>query len=303
MYVYVHAGGRQRHGQGAHGIRADGDPPFAYLFQYLGQKPAAHRAPVDVKALMGPGGLGQIPHPNAAENAHAAAACVHHHGFFRGFRPVYGKQRMLQAAVAKAVIDLFSVIDKSEGHPRIAQYHPGRQIVHQRPLIIGLFQKRAAHGHVIKQIPHYHRGPLRASGLFHGLFYSSVDFQPHAAGRALLPGGHLHVRYRRNGRQCLAPEAQGANVVQLFGGFQFRRGVVFEGQRHLGRRDAAAVVRHPQRIDAAVFDVDGHGGSPCVNGVFNQLLGHRRGAFHHLARGDAPHYGRIQYPDRHSISP
>jgi hypothetical protein len=66
--------------------------------------------------------------------------------------------------------------------------------------------------------------------------------------------------------------------------------------RFLGRH-TTAVVHHANEALASRLYVDDD--APCtgVNGVFAQLLDHRRGPFHHLASGDlVGHFGR-QYPD------
>ena len=59
-----------------------------------------------------------------------------------------------------------------------------------------------------------------------------------------------------------------------------------EGGGQLLRRDAAAVVRDADVGQAALFQLGGNGGGAGVKSVFQKLLAHGGGAFHHLAGGD-----------------
>ena len=53
----------------------------------------------------------------------------------------------------------------------------------------------------------------------------------------------------------LAPETQGADVVQVLLGNQLAGGVPLEGQGHLGGRNASAVVNYQDLVDAAGLDL------------------------------------------------
>jgi hypothetical protein len=64
-------------------------------------------------------------------------------------------------------------------------------------------------------------------------------------------------------------------------------GMAFEGQGHLGRAHAAAVVDHFKPANSPFEQADGYAGGACVNGVLDQLLESARRALDHLARGDA----------------
>ena len=52
------------------------------------------------------------------------------------------------------------------------------------------------------------------------------------------------------------------------------------------RGHTAAVIRDPQEGHAAVPDLDHDFGSPCVHGVFQQLLDGAGRTLHHFAGGD-----------------
>ena len=82
------------------------------------------------------------------------------------------------------------------------------------------------------------------------------------------------------------PRVPMASSLQIVLGAQLAGGVAEEGGLQLLRRDAAAVVGHPQKGHPPVGDLHRDGAGPRVNGVLHELLGHRRGALHHLAGGD-----------------
>ena len=59
----------------------------------------------------------------------------------------------------------------------------------------------------------------------------------------------------------------------------------------VGRDHAAAVVDHSHQAAAAALDLDDDGARAGVEGVLAQLLDHRRGPLHHLARRDLIDHG------------
>ena len=107
-----------------------------------------------------------------------------------------------------------------------------------------------------------------------------------------LAGQDIHPGHGGNSRQGLPPEAQGADGSQVPGGAQLAGGMAQKRRGQLLGRDAAAVVRHPQIGQAPVLHLCHDGGSPGVQGVFQQLLGHAGGPLHHLAGGDQVGYMR-----------
>ena len=120
---------------------------------------------------------------------------------------------------------------------------------------------------------------------------AKVDPSGHPPGstpltRAFLPGEHVQPADGGDGRQRLAPEAQGTNGRQISGGAHFAGGVAEEGGGQFLRRDAAAVVRHPDEGHAAALQLGHHGGRSGVYGVFDELLHDAGRPFHHLAGGD-----------------
>ena len=104
--------------------------------------------------------------------------------------------------------------------------------------------------------------------------------------RAGAAGEDVHPADGGDGRQGLSPEAQGADLAQILLAAELAGGMAQKGGGQLLRRDAAAVVRHPDKAHAAPLDLHHHGGGPGVDGVFHQLFHHAGRPFHHFAGGD-----------------
>ena len=139
---------------------------------------------------------------------------------------------------------------------------------------------------VVEQVPHTHGGALRAPGGRDLTGYAALQMQGRAAVGAPHTGENIQPRHGGDGRQRLAPETQRPDSRQVLRPAQLAGGVAQKRGRQLLRRDAAAVVRHPQVRHAAVLQLHGYGGRPGVQGVLQQLLAHAGGAFHHLAGSD-----------------
>ena len=100
------------------------------------------------------------------------------------------------------------------------------------------------------------------------------------------PGQHVHPADGGNSRQSLTTEAKGPDFSQILRRAELTGGVAQKGSGQLLRRDAAAVVCHPDQAHAAPLDLHHDGGGSGVDGVFHQLLYNGGGALHHLAGGD-----------------
>ncbi len=98
----------------------------------------------------------------------------------------------------------------------------------------------------------------------------------------------------------IAPEAEGMDVQQVravdLGGRMAR-----QRQRQITRRDAAAVVRHPDQGLAAVGIFHGDPARACVDGVLNEFLNSRCGPLDHLARRDTVDRGIVKLTDDRGI--
>ena len=91
---------------------------------------------------------------------------------------------------------------------------------------------------------------------------------------------------RRNRRQRFAAEPQRPDAVQVARCADLAGGVAQKRPGRLVRRNAAAVVRHPDVFGAAALDLHRDGSRASINRVFNQLFEHRRRTFNHLARSN-----------------
>ena len=147
---------------------------------------------------------------------------------------------------------------------------------------------------VVKEVTDQDGGALRGT---HG-----ADLLRHAAlqvqrGAGVCPGGageDVQPGHGGDGRQSLAPEAQGADAPQVLTLAELGGGVAQKGGGQLLGGDAAAVVGDPDEAHAAPLELHHHGGAVGVNGVFHQLLDHAGRPLHHLSGGDQVGHVGIQ---------
>ena len=158
-------------------------------------------------------------------------------------------------------------------------------------------------GGVEKQVPHGDDSALCRRGSLHSAGHAALQAERSSLATGLT-GADLHTAHSGDGRQSLAPEAQGADAPQVLPGAQLGGGVAQKGRGELSRGDAAAVVRHPDEAHAAPLDLHHHGGAARVDGVFHQLLDHAGRPLHHLASGDQLGDMAVQLLNvRHTLPP
>ena len=75
-----------------------------------------------------------------------------------------------------------------------------------------------------------------------------------------------------------------------------------KGQRNLVRADAAAIVRHPDKLAPALLDLHSNRRGLGVDGIFQQLLYHRGRALNDLPGGNLVDRVLIQDGNGHPIS-
>ncbi|MCY1300331.1 hypothetical protein D9M70_498920 [compost metagenome] len=114
--------------------------------------------------------------------------------------------------------------------------------------------------------------------------------------------GHGQARHRADGGQRLAPEAQAHHPLQVLEVADLAGGVAGQCQRQVVRRDAAAVVTHPQQLDAALFHLDVDAPGAGVQAVLQQFLDDRGGALDHLTGGDLVRQPRAQQLDARQLA-
>ena len=179
-----------------------------------------------------------------------------------------------------------------------------RQMLHQPRHSGGLgavlpheFQSRRG---IVEQVPDGDGSTLRGARLPHLTGHAALQVQGRAAARALLPSDNIHPADGGDGRQSLAPEAQGAYLPQVFGRAQLTGGMAQESRGQLAGGNAAAIVRHPDQAHAAPLDLYHHSGGPGVDGILHQLLHHAGRPLHDLAGGDqVRHMGCKLFNMRH----
>ena len=140
-------------------------------------------------------------------------------------------------------------------------------------------------GGIVKQVPHCDGSALRRTGFLNLSRHASLQGE-NGGVLPVGPRGNLHPADGGNGRQGLAPEAQGADGGQILRMPQFAGGVAEEGGGQFPGGNTAAVVSDPDEAHAAPPQFHHNGGGSGINGVFHQLLHHAGGALYHLACGD-----------------
>ena len=143
---------------------------------------------------------------------------------------------------------------------------------------------------VVKEVRHPDGGALRGALLPDRLHVSALTMDGGTYGILRPPGQHIHPADGGNGRQSLAAEAKGPDFGQILRRAELAGGVAQKGGGQLLRRDAAAVVRHPDQAHAAPLDLHHDGGGSGVDGIFHQLLHNGGRPLHHLACGDEVGY-------------
>ena len=179
-----------------------------------------------------------------------------------------------------------AVTDVPQGELRAAEGDLRHQGPHGGGLGgVGLHELQPGGG-VEKELPDGDGGALRAPGGLHLPGDAPLQVEAGPGLGPPLPGDHVQAADGGDGRQSLAPEAQGADSGQVLGRAELAGGVAEKGGGQLPGGDAAAVVGDPDQGHAAGADLHRHSGGPGVDGVLDELLDHAGGPLHHLAGGD-----------------
>src|SRR5574344_767228 len=83
-----------------------------------------------------------------------------------------------------------------------------------------------------------------------------------------------HLTDRSNGRQSFSTKTEGANTKQIRLTFYLTGGVTADGKRYFIRGNSLTVIRDLNHFKASLFNTNFNLTSPCVNGIFHQLLNH-----------------------------
>ena len=286
MDVDVHGGQGHCDMQHAGGEAPDHELVPVGLLQGCGDGLGADIAAVDKENLIGPGAAGGGGLGDVAGNAELLPFAVHRDHFPGGLTAQYRVDGCQQVPVAGGLELLLAVFDQPEGELRVGQgllldsAHNGGTLH-----AVALHEFHAG-GRVEKQIPDDDRGADRAARRLAGQELPAIQAQVTALEVFCGAGQQVHAAHGRGGGQGLAPEAQGADGLQVLLGPQLGGGVPQEGGLGVLTAHAAAVVRDPQQGHAAVLKLYGDGFGAGVDGVLHQLLDHGGGTFHDLAGGD-----------------
>ena len=146
-------------------------------------------------------------------------------------------------------------------------------------------------GDVVEQVAHGDVGAHGTGNLPRALVLGGGHGHFHAGLLCVGAGFQANFGHGGDGSQRLSTEAEGKDVVQVFGFLQFGCGVALEAQHGVVRRHAHAVVNDLDQGAAGIhhhyLDVRG----TRVYRILHQFLHHGSGALHHLSRGN--HVGDI----------
>ncbi len=111
-----------------------------------------------------------------------------------------------------------------------------------------------------------------------------MDFR--AGGLFVPPGDQRKLRDRCDAGKRLSPKAQSADRKEVIFIGDLAGGVSLDAEQGVVFFHAEAVVGDPDQGFSAPFHFDPDAPALGIDGVFQQLLDHRRRPFHHLAGGD-----------------
>ena len=191
-----------------------------------------------------------------------------------------------QLAIAGGNVLQLAFPDELDTDLRVAERHVTYVICHKGALAGVLFEELHAGGGVVEQILHPDGGAHSTGGRLPALLLAAGDA---VAGGKLVhlgAGEQLYPRYAGNGSQCLAPEPQRMDAVQVIRLFNFAGGVADEGRWDILGINTGAVIADLDQLYAAGLDAYGNLRCTGVDGVFQKLLDHRCRTLHHLTGGD-----------------
>ena len=209
-----------------------------------------------------------------------------------------------QLAIAGGNVLQLAFPDELDTDLRVAERHMTHVICHKGALAGVLFEELHAGGSVVEQILHPDGGAHSTGGRLPALLLAAGDA---VAGGKLVhlgAGEQLYPRYAGNGSQCLTPEPQRMDAVQVIRLFNFAGGVADESRWDILGINTGAVIADLDQLYAAGLDAYGDLRCTGVDGVFQKLLNHRCGALYHLTGGDQLRSMLIQnMDDCHGLFP
>ena len=177
-----------------------------------------------------------------------------------------------------------AVVGQGEGHRRMGEGDAFDGVGTVRKLGRFGLEEFAPRRRVVVKVAHLDH---RAGGQ-RGRLRLGVVVRSQAPGVAVVaaPTGQRQPGDGGDGGQGFAAKAHGGDAFEVSQRGDLGRGVAGQRQREVVAGDAAAVVGDADELDAALLELDLDGGAARVEGVLDEFLDHRGGAFDHLAGGD-----------------
>ena len=147
-------------------------------------------------------------------------------------------------------------------------------------------EELAACGDVAEEIAHLHACAGRRTAVGNLGEGAGVDDEAGAGFVVRAARDEGEARDGGDGRDCLAPEAEGVDVFDVVDVADLRRGLPLEGEKRIVARHSAAVVAHGHEVTSAgdYSDVDARRAG--VEGVLEQFLEDGRWPLDDLSGGD-----------------
>ena len=136
------------------------------------------------------------------------------------------------------------------------------------PLRFPFFQKLLSCGDCVKKVGNTQIGARRAGGGGSAGDAILADLNTDALGHIGLFGMQGDLCNSSNAGKCFAAKAVGLNLFQLVDLLNFAGRVPFKTELSILFVHAAAIIDDTQELLSTIFDVDGDGGCPGINAVF-----------------------------------
>ncbi|MNL13100.1 hypothetical protein D3C87_1339920 [compost metagenome] len=163
-------------------------------------------------------------------------------------------------------------------------------------------EKLASRRRVEKQVAHFNRSAHRVGRWLHtGRHVPPLSLDLPGLIGVAGTGGQGQARDGADRCQGLAAKPQAHDLFEVFQVADLAGGVSRQGQRQVIGRNAAAIVAHPQQLDAAQLHIDVDALGAGVEAVFQQLLDHRRRAFNHFTGGNLVRQTRAEELDASAV--
>ena len=280
MHVHVHLGGGHREKKTIEGLRLPVKHVLVRLTHGVREGSVAHETTVDEEILRIALRFRDGRQSDEPRKAHPQV--------FRVDRTVPALERprhqcddaFVLRFDGRKVENMATVLVQDKAHRRIGQSYAMELRDDVRVLRRLGFHEFAPGGRLVKEVAHLNARallrPRRGDEFAFGKLPGAVGPRCTALNR--------HRRHRIDRCERFAAKAERRNIFKIKEIADLARRVALERERELVLRDAAAVVRDDDALQAAPVDTyfDIHGTR--VDGVFHEFFDDRRGALDHLTR-------------------